>query len=1088
MIHPDPLRRAARAIADGTPVDWVALARTHPELRSRIEILSRLAGMARQSLEEMPAGGGEAGATPPASIAPKPPFLWGTLEVREQIGAGSFGLVYRAFDPALERDVALKLRPVDPAETDLSVLLDEARLLARARHPNVLAIHGVEVRDGMVGLWTDLVRGQTLEDRLAAQGPLPVEEVARAGIDLARALAAVHDAGLIHGDVKTANAMIEEDGRTLLMDFGAGTRRHLSATLVHGTPLFMAPELLRGDPPSVAGDLYALGVVLHRLLTGRYPIDADDWDELLERQSRGERLPLAELRPGLPAPLVRGIERALAPDPANRPVTASELEIYLRVSLDPDANSWTENLSGARIPGLPQFATRFIGRRTELPAVRRLLVEPGLVTLIGAGGAGKTRLAVRAAQDLASGMPDGITWVDLSGATSHELVAILVAQAFGLPEQGDRTTVEILKEHLAERTVLLVLDNCEHLIAGCADLAESLLASAPRLRMLATSRAPLRVSGERIYRVPSLSLPESRETSMRILDSEAVRLFVDRVARGRSELVLSPSSAPDVARIVRRVDGIPLAIELAAARASTLGVATVADRLEDGFRLLAGQEVGALTRHGTIRASIGWSYDLLSTAEAKLLARLSVFAGGFCIDAAEEVCRDLGEGEAAIEGRDLIGLIAGLAETSLVQFEPEPRPRYRLLDMVREYAAERLERAGETERLQRRHLIWCRRLASRHDARTHGLEENTALATLDDERDNFRAAVVWVSRNARPQLEDIQELLRLCAGLRRYWWTRGYHLEGVELSSAAAAVATVETAALAQVSIGISSLLIELGDIPKARRWAERGIGIARRENEPGILAGGLATLARFSAMDRDYDRSRELLTEACAIQRSLGRKLAVASCLGNLGVTEGRAGNLEASEARYREAIELFREQGDEATAATLLGNVGYLAYQRGDFAGARLILAESMAVQRQLSNLSRLAHTLGYCALVEIADRAPGAAQAFLLEACAVLRKHGHVRFEISLLEISANLLASVDQPEVAATQLAAAMAAREAHRFPVDDGELAAHEEFVESLRTALGETRFVATTAMGRAIPRKELIDTAERALLGITLRD
>jgi non-specific serine/threonine protein kinase len=1115
VTHPDPLQRAARAIADGTPVDWVALARTHPELRSRIEILSRLAGMARQSLEELPAGIGEAGTMQPTWIAPKPPFLWGSLEVREQIGAGSFGLVYRAFDTALEREVALKLRAVDSAETDLSELLDEARLLARARHLNVLAIHGVEVRDGMVGLWTELVRGQTLEERLAAQGPLPVEEVVRTGIDLARALAAVHDAGLIHGDVKTANAMVEEDGRTLLMDFGAGTRRHMTATLVHGTPLFMAPELLRGDPPSVAGDLYALGAVLYRLLTGRYPVDASDWDELLERQSRGERLPLEELRPGLPAPLVRGIERALAPDPANRPVTASEFELYLRAAFDSNAGSWTEELGGGRVPGLPQFATRFIGRRTELLAVRRLLVEPGLVTLIGAGGAGKTRLAVRAAQDLASGMPDGVTWVDLSGATSDDLVAILVARALGLPEQSSQTPLGILRERLAERTALIVLDNCEHRIAACAQLAGSLLSSAPRLRILATSRAPLRVEGERTYRIPSLSVPALHENSLRVLDSEAVRLFVDRITRGPSGFVLSPSSAPDVARIVRRVDGVPLAIELAAARASTLGVATVADRLEDGFRLLDGPRAGALTRHGTIRASIGWSYDLLPSAEAKLLDRLSVFVGGFPLEAAEAVCGDEGqdgeagkageigkageevaEGEddekgeegAAIEGRDLIDLLSALTDTSLVQFDPEPRPRYRLLEMVREFGGERLAISGEADRMRRRHLHWCRSLAGRHEQRLFGPDQESSLIALDDELDNFRTAAAWGSRQEDPHADDAQESLRLCTKLRRYWVSRGHRREGIELMTAAAAVVQTESDTLGLAAIGIGSALTELGDLAGAKRWVARGIEILRRLDSQALLASGLTCMALVHNQEGDYVRSRELLIEASSILRSLGRKVALATALGNLGVTEGRAGNLDAAEARYLESIELFREMGDEISAATIQMNLGYLAFQRGDLEKARRLLGESVKVQRRSANQSMIAISLAYGALVEIADRKPREAQALLIEGWAGLRRHEQVHSMVELLESSARLLASIGQPETAARLLAASMAARETVHVPVTESDRTGHEDFVQSLRATLGEARFVAATVEGRTIPRRELISTAESALLGIDFRD
>ena len=822
-------------------------------------------------------------------------------------------------------------------------------------------------------------------------------------------------------------------------------------------------------------------------MTGRYPIDAGDWQELTDRHSRGDRPPLTELRPGLPVPLVRGIERALAPDPADRPVTASEFEIYLRASLDDDTDSWTEDLSAGRVPGLPQFATRFIGRRTELLAVRRLLVDPGLVTLIGAGGAGKTRLALRAAQDLASGMPDGVIWVDLSGATSDDLVAILVAQAFGLPEQGNRATHEMLQEHLAGRTVLLVLDNCEHLIASCADLAKSILASAPRLRMLATSRAPLRVDGERIYRVPSLSLPDS-QGSTRILDSEAVRLFIDRVARGRSDLALGPSSAPDVGRIVRRVDGIPLAIELAAARASSLGIATVADRLEDGFRLLAGQQAGALTRHGTIRASIGWSYNLLSSAEAKLLDRLSVFVGGFPLEAAEDVCRDDGEEVAAIEGRDLLDLLSGLTDTSLIQFDPEPRPRYRLLEMVRAFAGERLSAAGETDRLLRNHLNWCHRFASHHDELLFGPEQESSLIAIDDNRDNFRAALAWGSGSPSGRIDDAEVSLRLATRLRRYWTTRGHLREAIELMTTAAAAVTSESETLGLAAIGIGAALTEVGDSPSANRWVERGIKIFRRLNSPAFLASGLACLARLAELERNYDRSRELLIEACTIHRSLGRKVPLAYALGNLGVTEGRAGNLDACEARYRESLELFRELGDETSAAAVLANLGYLAYQRGNLRDARLHLGQSLEVQRRSTNQSSLAYGLGSSALVEIAGGAPRVAQALLMEAWATHKQHEHVQHKIALLEISARLLASVGQPEAAVPLLAASIAAREDARLPVTESDRPAHEDLVRSLRETMGEARFVAATAAGRAIPRNELISTAECALLGIVFPD
>ncbi len=1190
MTLPDPVRKAARRAADGEAVDWEGLAREHPQHASRIRMISRLASMARVSLgRQDPAVPGDpsSGAASPSDAAassaasvrsapfassepggpggggfPPLPFRWGSLEVRERIGAGSFGVVFRAYDPALQREVALKLRltleegpaSADASEGGLAGALEEARLHARVRHPNVPAIHGVELRDGRIGFWTDILDGETWEQRLQRLGPQSAEVTIRAGCDLARALSAVHAAGLIHGDVKTANAMREESGRTLLLDFGAGVRLEARGGIHSGTPFFMAPELLQGGPASVAADLYALGAVLYRLLTGRHPVEAPDWAELLDRHRRGERLPLADARPGLPALLGRAIERALAVDPVRRPATAKEMELALRAAIEEDLAPGGPQLPsddpGCMVPGFPTFSTRFVGRHQETRALRRLLLEPGLVTVAGPGGAGKTRLAHRVALEVAPAMTLGGRWVDLAGATSDALVGVLVMDAFQLKDHAGQEPLERLADHLAGGSALLVLDNCEHLVAACRGLARSLLAAAPRLRILATSQIPLRVEDERIYRVPSLSVPRGGErapvadvsrpgAALSILDADAVRLFIDRVARGRPGYALTPADAPFVSRIVRRLDGIPLAIELAAARAVTLGIRVVAERLEADDRLLSGRDPRAADRHRNIRGSIAWSRDLLRPAEAKLLDRLSVFAGGFTLEAAEEVCRDPrpettregrpdpapdlpGEAsEATIDGEPVVELLTSLVEASLAHFEPEPRPRYRLLELVRGTSAEHLRTSGEAEATTRRLLQWGERFASRQRPRLFGPEQDDALERLADERDNLRAILDQATRPAADAAEpsssaaDVAEpfspggrraaaagewrgrlsspagamderdadeasVFQLWVTVRESWMMRGWYRELIALTEKVIRRATREAPLLSYAMLGLSAALTQTGDIEAARGWAEAGTAMARRIDSKRLIGSGLASLGNLARIAQEYDRARALLRESIEIHRAGGAKVAMAHSLGNLGVVEGCAGNLDACERHYREAIEVLRELGETTTVAILQSNLGYAAYQRGDLPRARELLHESLAVQRAAANSAHLAIGLIYLAAVEIQAGTPEAL-ALLLEACSALRRDENMQHLARLLELAARWLASKARPAEAAEVLAASVSLREYACYPVDAGDHAAHDALVHVLRSALSEASFALSSARGRAIARTALLDTVERMI-------
>ena len=418
---------------------------------------------------------------------------------------------------------------------------------------------------------------------------------------------------------------------------------------------------------------------------------------------------------------------------------------------------------------LAQQVTSFVGRERELAEVKKLLAQTRLATLLGAGGIGKTRLSLHAAVEVLDDFADGVWFVELAPIADPRLLAQAVAPVLGVKEEAGRPVQEALLKFVQDRQLLLVLDNCEHLLQGCAELAKQLLQAGAQVKILATSREPLHVAGETTYPVPSLSLPEPR---MRIAHTaltqyEAIRLFVDRAAAARPAFRLTPNNATLVADICRRLDGIPLALELAAARVRVLSVETIAARLSDRFRLLTGGDRTALPRQQTLRACIDWSYDLLTEAERSVLRRLAVFAGGWTLEAAEAV----GTG-GDVQADEVLDVPAQLVEKSLVAMDAEGT-RYQLLETVRQYAQDRLHESGEAEAIRERHRDYFLALAEEAEPKLLGAEQAAWLRRLEAEHDNLRAGLSW-------SLEDSgsQAGLRLCGALQRFWITRGHFSEG----------------------------------------------------------------------------------------------------------------------------------------------------------------------------------------------------------------------------------------------------------------------------------------------------------------------
>jgi predicted ATPase/class 3 adenylate cyclase len=511
---------------------------------------------------------------------------------------------------------------------------------------------------------------------------------------------------------------------------------------------------------------------------------------------------------------------------------------------------------------LPIQLTRFVGRERELAAVQQLLLAERLVTLTGAGGVGKTRLALRLAAELLDGFADGVWLADLAPLADPMLVPQAVASALAVREQPERPLVQTLQDVLRPKHLLLLLDNCEHLVAACAALAEALLRACPELRILATSREALGIAGEATWRVPPLASPDpERLPSLEsLVQYEAVRLLLDRAELAAPSFTITQQNAAAVAQVCQQLDGVPLALELAAARIKVLSVEQLAARLSDRFRLLTGGSRSALPRQQTLRALVDWSYDLLTEPEQVLFRRLAVFAGGCTLDAAEGVCA--GDG---IEPGEVLEHLARLVDKSLVIADPSPASelRYRLPETIRQYSAEKLGEAGEGATLRGRHRDWWLALAERTGP---GALDPQRLAWLEREYDNLRAALRWSidSGQAEPGL-------RLAAGLCDFWYARGYFSEGCAwLAELLALPAT--TAATARA---------------RALEWAGRLAYLQGDELDRQRIATSLVALGHGALRRGDALRAQLLFNESLGLARDAGDHLAMVLCLEGLaGVT----------------------------------------------------------------------------------------------------------------------------------------------------------------------------------------------------------
>ena len=577
----------------------------------------------------------------------------------------------------------------------------------------------------------------------------------------------------------------------------------------------------------------------------------------------------------------------------------------------------------SRLTNLPAQMTTFIGREAAMNDVRRLLASHRLLTLTGPGGSGKTRLALQVAAEVVEEYPDGVWLVELAVLSDPLLLPQAVAQVLGVREEPGQTLPQTLARSLESKALLLVLDNCEHLLPACQGLAETLLHACPRLRLLLTSQQAPGIVGTARYPVPSLSLPSAGQSPDldQLRDSEAVALFAERAAAVRASFVLNAANAPAVAQICRSLAGIPLALELAAAWMDVLTPDKIAARLGDRFHLLTRGNQAALPRHRTLRETIDWSYGLLSGPEKALLVRLSVFAGGWTLEAAEAVCAGDAVGVESLEAdalaaEDVLTLLSRLVDKSLVAAEPsETDTRYFLLETIRHYGQEKLIEAGIAEAFRLRHLEWC--LSVTEEAGKHEGDGEAAawMDRLEMEHDNLRQALEH-SRKGQADQE-----LRLVYSLTNFWHLHGYLSEGRHFMEHA----------LARRSEVSQKRCIEILDCGGLLAWVQG-----------------------------DYIAAEACYEESLTTLRSLDNRNRIAAALNNLGNLKASQRDFLTASAYMEESLSLYRELNNTTNIAVLLGNLGGLYCETGDHQKAYAYLKESLSNLRDLQNIMALANVL--------------------------------------------------------------------------------------------------------------------------------
>ncbi len=982
---------------------------------------------------------------------PKIPERISHYEIISQIGAGGMGEVFLAQDARLNRKVALKILHKNVAANNERLLRfeREARAVSALNHPNILTIFEFGADGETHFLASEFVKGETVRERLNS-GRLSVGETLDISIQIASALTAAHDAGIIHRDIKPENLMIRSDGYVKVLDFGLAkltenaplneeaqirAKVQTQAGMVMGTASYMSPEQSRGLAVDARTDVFSFGAVMFEMLAHRQLFTGETINHIIVAVLEKEVPPLAGFVNDYPIELEQIIKKCLAKNAnaryqntknllADLKTLQKRLEFEAELARASQSKGQTDldtqpfpayqgetmafdgetlALEAEHLPptNLTLSPLSLVGREKQAAEIKNLLRQKDvrLLTMTGIGGTGKTTLSRAVAAEMLGEFPDGVFFIEFAAITDPQLAASTIAQPLGVKESGGKLMIEILKEYLAAKQMLIVIDNFEQVVSAAPQIAE-LLSATNQLKILITSRTLLHLSAEHEYEVPPLSLPENIERLAfeELSGYEAVKLFVERAQNAKPNFSLTPENAKNVAEICLRLDGLPLAIELAAARVKILSPQAILSKLENSLQLLTGGAQDLPARQQTMRGAVAWSYDLLTEDEKQLFEILSVFNGGFMFEAAEFVCENY-QSEIPTPKSQINALdgITSLVDKSLIisKEQPDGEMRFRMLEVVREYARDALQERGVSDIARNSHTAYFLALGEEAEKYLKGEDSVRWLNRLEDELDNLRAALRWSLEN------DAETAAQLAAATRLFWLFHSHLKEGQEWLESAlersrnAAPAAVRFNLLnvlgtlarfqgdyaaaqkvygelltesktgndfwhiAEANSGLGLVAYQQGDFPTARKFIEEALTVSRELNEQYGIAAALNTLGDIARTEGDNAAARPLFEESLSISRKLGTKQFVCAILANLGAVTFAEGDFDAARAHFTEALETAREMGNRTIISLSLDGFAALAAERGEadcaaqISGAADNLRESIGYEIEPADL---------------------------------------------------------------------------------------------------------------------------------------